>query len=135
MGAPPRYLGPYALCVLCVKQEQPDLITVFIHRPSRLLNDYQTLMTTLYLHYIQYCELYLFSTVNNICTMYFSNNNIIILIISNVYIQTSYISMSFSAFCCMRTLQMLNSTLYWIIFNCFCSTKFCSLYRFNFFVV
>ena len=40
--------------------------------------------------------------------------------------------MSFSAFFCMRTLHMLNSTLYLIILNSFCLPKFWSLYRFFF---
>ena len=58
------------------KPEQPDLKTVFIHRPSGCWMTLSNTDDTLYLHYIQYCELYLFSTVSFICTKYLSTNNI-----------------------------------------------------------
>ena len=104
------------------KPEQPDLKTVFIHRPSgcwMTLSHDNSVYTTIQHNYI--CTV--FNNVNHICIMYISS-------MSNAYIKYSYISLSFSTFCCMWTLHMLRCLLFiYFPLNMFYTFVFIFLYE------
>ena len=102
-------LPPSGRCYRSVKARTTKLKLSFYLQAIRLLN--YLIMTTLYTQP--------FSTESYNCTMY---------IVSNVYIQ--YISISFSAFCCMQTVHMLTCHVIYIFSSKYILDFLCFIFLF-----